>query len=177
MVGWAQTPLWFKLPADRQADGCQQRCADGQTLTYSSPPLPPILSHQPSLTPPPLTPAFLRAPRYAAVGQAGRDGKQKERKSGEAHGVKGETFIITIVSSSLILPPDSSSLTAQMSCLFNTPELSPRSPHPSPPPLPSLSNLGPANPSSSPAQLLHSPVCSSPVSTFPLNGLTLRLED
>lgn len=108
VVGWVQTPLWFKLPADRQADGCQRRCADGQTLTYSSPPLPPILSHQPSLPPPPpLAQAFLCTPRCAAVGQAGRDGKQKERKSGEAHGVKGETFIITIVSSSLIppLPP------------------------------------------------------------------------
>lgn len=158
VVGWVQTPLWFKLPADRQADGCQRRCADGQTLTYSSPPLPPILSHQPSLPPPPpLAQAFLCTPRCAAVGQAGRDGKQKERKSGEAHGVKGETFIITIVSSSLIPPPPSSSLTAQMSCLFNTPELSPHSPHPSSPPLPSLSNLGPANPSSTPAQLLHSP--------------------
>lgn len=28
-----------------------------------------------------------------------------------------------------------------------------------------------------PTQLLHSPICSSPVSTFPLNGLTLCLED
>lgn len=76
--------------------------------------------------------------------------KRERGRRREAHGVKGETFIITIVSSSLIPPP---SLTARMSCLFNTPELPPPTPHsPHPlrphryPPL-FLSNLSPANPS------------------------------
>lgn len=66
-----------------------------------------------------------------------------------------------------------------MSCLFNTPEFSPNSPHPSIPTatLLFLSQISvlqiPPYPHTTPPL----PICSSPVSTFPLQGLTLRLED
>lgn len=97
-----------------------------------SPLSPPVSSLQLSVGPvsPPLfTSGFSWAAGCAAVGQVGQDGEETELKkwqSREAHGVKEETFIITIVSSSLA----PASMTAQMSCLFNTPE-----PASSPPPL------------------------------------------
>lgn len=90
-----------------------------------SPLSPPVSSLQFSVRPasPPLfTSGFFWAPGCAAVGQLGQDSEQTELKkwqSREAHRVKGETFIIAIVSSWLA----PASMTAQMSCLFNTPEM------------------------------------------------------
>lgn len=95
--------------------------------------------------------------------------------------MKGETFIITIVSSSLTHPPTTTPLhpptqllTAQMSCLFSTPELSltllTLSSSLSLSPIPAL-QIPPRAHTSPPL-----PICSSPVSSFPLSGLTLSTE-
>lgn len=94
----------------------------------------------------------------------------------EAHGVKGETFIITIVSSSLIPPHPRLLKCPVFSTHLSSPSFSlPLRPHHYPP----LSVLSPISvlqipPYSTTPPL---PICSSPVSTFPLNGLTLRLEN
>lgn len=109
---------------------------------------PPPCRHQSCRTShPSLTSTFFCAPWCAAVGQAGKDDEQREGKGEKERSTQGEKgdfyyyYCFKLTDSS---PP---LLTAQMSCLFNTPELSLT---PSSPPLPSAfshSNLGLANPS------------------------------
>lgn len=83
--------------------------------------------------------------------------------------MKEETFIITIVSSPLIRPPDWLRCRLLKCPVFST-HL--KSPHTLLTASRLSSNLSLANPSLLPH---NSPICSSPVSASPLNGLTLRL--